>query len=127
MALILRSLDDMRNALLALMLLGVVAVPAAADDKKDRRGRDEGRFSIPPGHLPPPGECRVWYPGVPPGHQPPPFRCDDGYRSGGYDRSEGPYRLDGRDYGRYARDRRDVEPYYDEAPRRSGRYAKPRR
>ncbi len=32
----------MRNALLALMLLGVVAVTAAADDKKDRRDRDEG-------------------------------------------------------------------------------------
>jgi hypothetical protein len=30
---------------------------------------------IPPGHLPPPGECRVWLPGLPPGHQPPPGRC----------------------------------------------------
>jgi hypothetical protein len=30
---------------------------------------------IPPGHLPPPGECRVWLPGRPPGHQPPPGRC----------------------------------------------------
>ena len=33
------------------------------------------RVEIPPGHLPPPGECRVWRPGVPAGHQPPPFRC----------------------------------------------------
>ena len=31
---------------------------------------------IPPGHLPPPGECRVWYPDRPPGHQPPPGPCD---------------------------------------------------
>jgi hypothetical protein len=30
---------------------------------------------IPPGHLPPPGECRIWYPGRPPGHQPPPVSC----------------------------------------------------
>lgn len=30
---------------------------------------------IPPGHLPPPGECRVWYPERPAGHQPPPYRC----------------------------------------------------
>lgn len=30
---------------------------------------------IPPGHLPPPGECRVWYPDRPPGHQPPPGAC----------------------------------------------------
>lgn len=30
---------------------------------------------IPPGHLPPPGQCRIWYPGTPPGHQPPPGSC----------------------------------------------------
>ena len=27
------------------------------------------RFNIPPGHLPPPGQCRVWMPGEPPGQQ----------------------------------------------------------
>lgn len=32
-------------------------------------------FHIPPGHMPPPGMCRIWYPGVPPGHQPPPGNC----------------------------------------------------
>ncbi len=37
--------------------------------------REHGRRStaatlgIPPGHLPPPGQCRIWLPGVPPGHQ----------------------------------------------------------
>lgn len=30
---------------------------------------------IPPGHLPPPGACRVWFPDRPPGHQPPPGPC----------------------------------------------------
>jgi hypothetical protein len=30
---------------------------------------------IPGGHLPPPGECRVWFPDRPAGHQPPPGRC----------------------------------------------------
>ena len=30
---------------------------------------------IPRGHLPPPGACRIWYPGTPPGHQPPPGSC----------------------------------------------------
>jgi hypothetical protein len=30
---------------------------------------------IPPGHLPSPGQCRVWYPDRPPGHQPPPTSC----------------------------------------------------
>jgi len=32
-------------------------------------------LGIPPGHLPPPGKCRVWYPGRPPGHQPAPGSC----------------------------------------------------
>jgi hypothetical protein len=55
-------------------------------EDKDRRSRHEGRgnwfhehgysnLRIPDGHLPPPGECRIWYPGRPPGHQPPPGRC----------------------------------------------------
>jgi len=26
---------------------------------------------IPPGHMPPPGKCRIWYPNRPPGQQPP--------------------------------------------------------
>ena len=30
---------------------------------------------VPPGHYPPKGYCRLWYPGRPPGHQPPPMAC----------------------------------------------------
>jgi hypothetical protein len=57
----------------------------------DRRGRGQpdagpatgswfhqhghSRLDVPPGHYPPPGLCRVWYPGRPPGHQPPPGDC----------------------------------------------------
>ena len=33
-------------------------------------------LGIPPGHLPPPGKCRLWYPDRPPGHQPPPECCE---------------------------------------------------
>lgn len=29
-------------------------------------------LGVPPGHLPDPGECRVWIPGTPPGRQPKP-------------------------------------------------------
>jgi hypothetical protein len=50
-------------------------------DDRGRRG-DHGYFRehqsqlrIPNGHLPPPGECRIWYPDRPAGHQPPPGRC----------------------------------------------------
>jgi hypothetical protein len=50
------------------------------DRKRDRDGYggDRGYYyqpRIPDGHLPPPGECRVWYPDRPAGHQPPPVRC----------------------------------------------------
>jgi hypothetical protein len=38
-----------------------------------RRGPPLG---VPRGHLPPPGKCRVWFPGQPPGHQPRPVSCD---------------------------------------------------
>ena len=37
--------------------------------------KKHGKLGIPPGHLPPPGQCRIWIPGRPPGHQPPPGRC----------------------------------------------------
>ena len=30
---------------------------------------------VPPGHMPPPGLCRIWHPGTPPGQQPPPGNC----------------------------------------------------
>jgi len=32
-------------------------------------------FDVPRGHMPPPGMCRIWFPGRPPGHQPPPGDC----------------------------------------------------
>ena len=51
------------------------------DDRRYREGRSYfhqhgyTHLDIPPGHLPPPGACRIWYPGQPPGHQPPPAPC----------------------------------------------------
>lgn len=55
------------------------------EDRHRERGAPRGesyfqehgytRLDIPPGHYPPPGECRVWYPDRPPGHQPPPVKC----------------------------------------------------
>src|SRR2546422_5255005 len=41
-------------------------------------------LGVPPGHLPKPGECRVWIPGVPPGRQPrPKSRACGGIEAGG--------------------------------------------
>lgn len=34
-----------------------------------------GSASIPPGHLPPPGKCRIWHHDREPGQQPPPGDC----------------------------------------------------
>ena len=56
-------------------------------DRSGERGqggyfREKGYANqrIPNGHLPPPGECRIWYPDRPAGQQPPPFKCGQGRR-----------------------------------------------
>ena len=48
--------------------------PVVVDDHHPGRGA-VAHLGIPPGHLPPPGKCRIWFPGQPPGHQPPPGHC----------------------------------------------------
>jgi hypothetical protein len=64
--------------ILAASCLALAFVAAA---NAQGRGRDDYRTQgIPPGHLPPPGECRVWYDGRPPGQQPPPTSCRDAER-----------------------------------------------
>ncbi len=86
----------LRHIMLA-SAIGLVATPALADPDKDESGhgrsewrddhrngdryyrdRDDRGYSrgIPAGHLPPPGECRVWFPDRPAGHQPPPMNCN---------------------------------------------------
>jgi hypothetical protein len=54
---------------LTLAALAAIASPLAAQG----RGNDGDR--VPRGHLPPPGECRIWIDGVPPGRQPEPTDC----------------------------------------------------
>ena len=65
----------MRSITAALVLIGAMAAPVAA---QGRGGWPQGR--IPPGQMPPAGSCRVWYDGVPPGQQPPPMSCRDAER-----------------------------------------------
>lgn len=70
-----------RRALRGVALLGVglflqgcsFAVASPVPDHP----RAEVARGIPPGHMPPPGSCRVWYPHEPPGQQPPPGPCDE--------------------------------------------------
>ncbi len=60
--------------------VGTVGTPGPSGDvvvvTEDESGPRK-LHGIPPGHYPPPGECRVWYPGRPPGHQPPPRPCGE--------------------------------------------------
>jgi hypothetical protein len=43
--------------------------PARKNDNVSENASTAAKFGIPPGHLPPPGQCRVWMPGEPPGKQ----------------------------------------------------------
>ena len=54
----------------------VVQIPPGATGAVTVERVDGSSFVIPPGHFPPPGACRIWYPEVPPGRQPPPGDCD---------------------------------------------------
>ncbi len=65
-----------RSAVLAAMVavllgLAAMAIPATAD----AQGRRQSAQGVPPGHLPAPGQCRVWYDGRPPGLQPAQTSC----------------------------------------------------
>ena len=108
----------MRNAAAALVLVGLVASPLAA------QGRG-GRYSaqgVPPGHLPPPGQCRVWYDARPPGQQPRPTSCREAERLAGRDRyARVIYGAD-----RDRRDRRDDERWDRDGDRRERGRAIPR-
>jgi hypothetical protein len=63
------------------LLAGILMIPgsAAMADVKGKgvvaASKGNAGWHIPPGHLPPPGQCRIWYPGRPPGHQPAPGNC----------------------------------------------------
>ena len=66
----------MRRAIMTVALVGVVAAPGWAQNAADhyQEPNQGGRYSaeaqgIPPGYLPPPGQCRVWYDGRPAGYQ----------------------------------------------------------
>ncbi|MGE0445635.1 MAG: hypothetical protein AB7P99_10440 [Vicinamibacterales bacterium] len=65
------------RTLATLFFIGLFAAPAAAQ---------WGGQGVPPGQLPPPGLCRVWYEGTPPGRQPGAMNCDQAERIASRDR-----------------------------------------
>jgi hypothetical protein len=59
------------------------APPPRKEPRQDPRNETYASYktlNIPPGHLPPPGQCKIWYPGKPPGQQGPPMSCDVAFR-----------------------------------------------
>jgi hypothetical protein len=54
--------------------------PPAQRAPKNESPASYRTLNIPPGHLPPAGKCKIWYPGKPPGHQGPPMSCDAALR-----------------------------------------------
>jgi hypothetical protein len=61
----------MRTAAATFIVIGLAATAGL-----DAQGRGRKAQGIPPGHLPPAGQCRVWYDSLPPGRQPAPTSCD---------------------------------------------------
>jgi len=43
--------------------------PEMKNENVPENASTAAKFGIPPGHLPPPGQCKVWMPGEPPGKQ----------------------------------------------------------
>jgi len=58
---------------------GVVVVDSKENGRGNARGRNNTArtLKVPPGHYPPPGECRLWHSGRPPGRQPAPTKCEN--------------------------------------------------
>ena len=73
------AINLLAASLLATSCSGFIAVEKRPPDRPvvshEPRPAYHALLAIPPGHLPPPGHCRIWIPGRPPGHQSPPGRC----------------------------------------------------
>lgn len=58
---------------------GIIGAAFGSDNNAPRASRDsaanQGNATIPQGHRPPPGKCRIWFHDREPGKQPPPGEC----------------------------------------------------
>jgi hypothetical protein len=69
--------QEMRRLGTFVALLALAATPLYAQGRGRYNNSSQG---IPPGQLPPPGMCRVWYDGMPPGRQPRATNCNEAER-----------------------------------------------
>ena len=63
--------------ILVTLLGGCAAYGGVASSPQHHPPHREDHYGIPKGHMPPPGECRIWFRDRPPGQQPPPGDCYD--------------------------------------------------
>jgi len=68
----------MRSATFALAFTASLFLAGTAAAQGNGKGKRV--TSVPPGHQPPAGMCRVWYDGTPPGRQPRATDCATAYR-----------------------------------------------
>ncbi|MBF9029179.1 hypothetical protein HKCCE3408_02110 [Rhodobacterales bacterium HKCCE3408] len=68
--------EDGTRLLLDILTGAIVETLAPLETGPRPMSPGEAGVRVPPGHLPGPGQCRVWFPGRPPGHQPPAGSCD---------------------------------------------------
>lgn len=52
-------------------------IASSADTGGNGNKSTAATLGIPPGHLPPPGQCKVWMPGEPPGQQKKKYQAGD--------------------------------------------------
>src|SRR5688572_20544795 len=67
----------LRSAASTIAIITLITGSAFAQGNGRNSARNQG---IPPGQMPPAGQCRVWYEGRPPGQQPRATNCDDAER-----------------------------------------------
>lgn len=72
-----------RSAAATFAFITIVTTALSAQGQGRNNPRNQG---IPPGQMPPAGQCRVWYEGVPPGRQPRATSCNEAERIASRDR-----------------------------------------
>ena len=124
----------MTRLIIGFVACATLAIASSVDAQGRRLGQTRQEIArvqgVPPGHLPPPELCRVWYSDRPAGRQPSATTCSSAERIAARDRSarviygESAYRIANGDpyYDRYG----GRYPDDDRAVRRPGRVRAPR-